>query len=68
MLIVPALVLTPMATAIAGHDIGGRQRTFTFRKIAEQKQIGIAPVTSDNDVPGTNFGFDGHGDTTFRRG
>jgi len=49
-----------MTTAMAVHDIGGSERAFAFREVAEQKQGGSALVTGDNDVPGANFGLDSH--------
>jgi len=63
-----AFVLAPMPGVIAGHDIGGSQRAFTFGEIAKQKQGGGATVTIYHDVPGANFGLERHGGNAFRRG
>jgi hypothetical protein len=57
-----AFVLAAMAAAGAGHEIGGRQRTFTFRKIAKQKHVGLALMTSHHDVPRASLGLDRHGE------
>ena len=66
--IMAAFVLAPMPGVIAGHDIGGSQRAFTFGEIAKQKQGGGATVTIYHDVPGANFGLERHGGNAFRRG
>ena len=61
MLIMPAFIIAPKTASRARDGIGCVHRAFTLGQIPEEKNGRVTLLASDNDIPSSELGVDGHG-------